>query len=108
MADNRPLREKLLAMAAQTNSPEEAQIASAILLRLSRVSAVGTETPQALTRSAILAAPDSSRPSQRAFRVRMPKGTWLLLDEDQVPWDLVKAQHLTIKPLFSDDPPLSD
>jgi hypothetical protein len=81
-------------MANQTTSPAEALVARAILAKLHPVPARGIETRAGLTRDAVLAAPDRSGPPLRAYRVRMPGGTWVLLDEDEVPWDLVRNQHL--------------
>lgn len=96
MPDNRPLRAKLEAMANQSISPAEAEIARAILVKLHPVPARGIETRAGLTRAAVLATPDRSGPALRAYRVRMPGGWWALLDEDEVDWALVGRHHLTV------------
>jgi hypothetical protein len=100
--DDRSLRVKLEAMASQSISPTEAEIARAILAKLHPVAAPRTESPVGLTRAAVLASPDSLDAPVRAYRVRMPGGWWALLDEDEVPWDTVQALHLKVSPLFED------
>jgi hypothetical protein len=96
MTDNRPLREKLLAMAAQSASPVEAAIARGMLAKLHAVPAVGIESARGLTRADILGAPDRPGPPPLVYRVLMPGGWWALLDEDEVDWGLVQHHHLTI------------
>lgn len=96
MADNRPLRAKLEAMAAQSASPAEAAIAAGMLAKLHAVPAGGIESPRGLTRADILAAPDRSSRPALMYRVLMPGSWWALLDEDEVDWALIKRHHLTI------------
>jgi hypothetical protein len=98
MPDDRPLRDKLLAMASQTTSPAEAEVARAILARLHPIPAPRGETPGGLTRAAIFGAPDRTGPAIRAYRVHMPSGWWVTLDEDEVPWAMVGLHHLEVQP----------
>lgn len=88
MSDNRTLIAKLAAMAAQTVSPREAEIAQAFLARLK---------PGALTRTAILDAPDRRDISKGEVAIRMPLGYWLLLAEEDVDWEIVKAHNLRVR-----------
>lgn len=87
------LREKLEAMAGQTEqSPHEAEIARLLLAKLD-ASAKRGETPGVLSRAAILAQPGVTGPRQ-AVRIRYPSGTWVHLYADEVDWEMVDAHHL--------------
>lgn len=78
MPDQRTLREKLEAMAAQTASPHEAERAREALRRL---------TPGASLRAFIQAQP--SVKVGPGVRVREPDGQWVHYDEADVPWRVV-------------------
>lgn len=81
MPDDRPLREKLLAMANQTVSPHEAEIAREALERLD-AAAGPRKTPGVLTRDDILGSPESETPV-RSIRFYSPSAkTWILIDVD--------------------------
>lgn len=79
MPDDRSLTEKLEAMANQTVSPNEAEVARLMLERL-QARAGRAKSTGALSREDILAAPDRDSP---AASVRVyHRGMWYVLDED--------------------------
>jgi hypothetical protein len=77
MADNRSRRAKLAAMAAQSVSPREAEIARHLL---------ETAIPRTtLDRDAILGQPNE-RAGVRSYRLwDASRGIWLIVDEDDAP-----------------------
>jgi hypothetical protein len=104
MSDDRSLIEKLEAMAAQDESPEEAEVAAAILARMqSRRSSHKGESTKSLTRERIMAAPNATS-LQRAVRLHMG-GTVYLFDEQDVPWGLVHEAGLQAEYVFQEEAP---
>ena len=74
MTDSRSRRAKLAAMAAQSASPREAEIASRLLEMM--------PPSKTLDRDAILRQPNE-RAGVRSYRVWEPsRGVWLIVDED--------------------------
>lgn len=82
MSDNRSLREKLEAMANQTASPDEAEIARAMLAERF-ASRDNPESPRVLTREQIFAAPDR-KTQGGTMRFRTKGGTWYTIDVDEL------------------------
>jgi hypothetical protein len=79
VADSRSRRAKLAAMAAQSASPREAEIARRLLET--------TPPSRTLDRDAILGQPNE-RAGVRSYRVWEPsRGVWLIVDEDDTPPD---------------------
>ena len=99
MADTRSLVEKLEAMARQTSSPLEAEVARSMLESLAGTRA-RKKTPGVLTREAVFDSSDRDSPA-RGVRVRMPSGYWIHLDEDQVAWGQVISADLQYR--FDDE-----
>lgn len=82
MPDNRPLREKLEAMANQTDSPEEAEIARAIIMNMIGVHE-DKKDPRVLTRDDILGTPDRES-AGKTMRYRTKSGVWYTIDLDEM------------------------
>ena len=94
MPDSRSLRAKLLAMASQSASPQEAAIARAMLENMP-ASAGGIETRRVLTREAILTSPAVARAGpRRGVAVRFPTGRWVHMYEDEANWELIESYRL--------------
>lgn len=86
MADERSLRQKLQAMADQTASPEEAEVARYLLAKLSE-----TGSGRVLTRDEILGAPDR-KTQGRTMTFRTSKGTVYTIDMDE--YDVVFVKDI--------------
>lgn len=82
MPDDRPLREKLLAMANQTASPHEAEIAREALERLD-AAAGPRKTPGVLTRDDILGSPESETAGRTLRFYSRSAKMWITVDPDE-------------------------
>lgn len=90
MPDDRPLREKLEAMANQTASPQEAEVARLMLQSIDR-SKAPVQSTRILTRADVLAQPSSHRPIP--VTIRMSDGTLLTVDVDY-PWQAEMVRRM--------------
>lgn len=92
MPDERSLVQKLRTMADQSASPQEAEVARAMLARLA-ATAPRIETRPVLTRESILGASDDfprTGGSRREVLFQSPSGRWIWCYYDEVPWSVVK------------------
>lgn len=96
MPDARTLRQKLEAMANQTASPQEAEVARAMLANLPETRG-GNETRRVLTREEILAAPSHTPTIRRGIAVRFPTGRWVHMFEDEANWELIEAYQMPFR-----------
>lgn len=98
MPDERTTIEKLEAMANQTASPEEADVARSMLAAMrSRLAGSGARPKSArvLGREDVMAAPDRDFGGvRRGVRVRFPSGTWMHMYQDEVDWELVETHRM--------------
>lgn len=93
MGDERSLKEKLLAMANQSASPAEAEVARAMLETLAGAQA-RIESRRLSMREAILASPDRVIGPRRVVEVRFPSGQWVEMFEDEADWELIQTRRL--------------
>lgn len=96
MPDDRPLREKLEAMAADRSSPQEADVARVMLENMPGPQP-RIKTRRILTREAVMAAPDRVSSARHEVAVRFPSGRWVQMYEDEANWELIKYFGLEVE-----------